>query len=78
MERVSALLGHSSLKVTERSYSPWVRERQQQLEDDVTRANFNDPIAQREMLRCASAADNGKDLRMTATYSRHEKAEFAN
>jgi len=35
MERVSVLLGHSSIKVTERHYSPWVRARQEQLEADV-------------------------------------------
>jgi integrase len=32
LEQVSVLLGHTSVKVTERSYAPWVRERQQQLE----------------------------------------------
>jgi len=37
MERVSVLLGHSSIKVTERHYSPWVRARQEQLEADVRR-----------------------------------------
>jgi hypothetical protein len=31
------LLGHSSIKVTERHYSPWVRARQEQLEADVRR-----------------------------------------
>jgi integrase len=35
MERVSVLLGHSSIKVTEKYYSPWVRARQEQLEVDV-------------------------------------------
>jgi hypothetical protein len=30
-------LGHSSIKVTERHYSPWVRARQEQLEADVRR-----------------------------------------
>ena len=38
MDRVSALLGHSSIKVTEKHYSPWVRARQEQLEADVRRA----------------------------------------
>jgi integrase/recombinase XerD len=38
MERVSVLLGHSSIKVTERYYSPWVRARQEQLEADVRRS----------------------------------------
>jgi integrase/recombinase XerD len=32
LEQVSILLGHASVKVTERSYAPWVQERQQQLE----------------------------------------------
>jgi integrase len=35
MDRVSTLLGHSSIKVTEKHYSPWVRARQQHLETDV-------------------------------------------
>ena len=37
MERVSVLLGHSSNKVTEKHYSPWVRARQEQSETDVKR-----------------------------------------
>jgi hypothetical protein len=37
MERVSIVLGHSSIKVTEKHYSPWVRARQEQLEADVRR-----------------------------------------
>ena len=32
---VSILLGHSSIRITERHYSPWVRSRQEQLERDV-------------------------------------------
>ncbi len=38
MDPVSALLGHSSIKVTEKHYSPWVRARQEQLEADVRRS----------------------------------------
>jgi integrase len=38
MERLSVLLGHSSIKVTEKHYSPWVRARQEQLEADVRRS----------------------------------------
>ena len=34
----SVLLGHSTMKVTERYYSPWVRARQEQLEADVRRS----------------------------------------
>ena len=32
IDRVSLLLGHSSVKITEKHYAPFVRERQQQLE----------------------------------------------
>ena len=35
LANVSILLGHSSIKVTERHYSPWVKARQEQLEADV-------------------------------------------
>jgi hypothetical protein len=35
LERVSILLGHSSIRITEKHYSPWVRSRQEQLEADV-------------------------------------------
>ena len=38
MDRVSALLEYSSIKVTEKHYSPWVRARQEQLEADVRRS----------------------------------------
>jgi len=48
MERVSVLLGHRSIRVTERHYSPWVRSRQEQLESDLARAWANDAVAQRE------------------------------
>lgn len=37
LANVSILLGHSSIKVTERHYSPWVKARQEQLEADVRR-----------------------------------------
>ncbi len=44
LERVSILLGHSSIKVTEKHYAPWVRARQDQLEADVERSWAQDPI----------------------------------
>lgn len=44
LERVSMLLGHQSVRVTERHYAPWVRSRQEQLEADVARAWNRDPI----------------------------------
>ncbi len=45
IERVSVLLGHSSIKVTEKHYSPWVRARQEQLEADVVRSWQRDALA---------------------------------
>ena len=38
LETVSILLGHSSVKITERHYSPWVKQRQELLEAAVMRA----------------------------------------
>jgi integrase/recombinase XerD len=35
IERVSKLLGHKTVRTTEKYYSAWVKERQQQLEADV-------------------------------------------
>jgi integrase/recombinase XerD len=44
IERVSVLLGHSLVKITERYYAPWVRDRQEQVEADVKAAWARDPI----------------------------------
>jgi integrase len=44
LERVSVLLGHGSIRVTERHYAPWVRARQEQLEADVRRTWREDPV----------------------------------
>ena len=49
LDRVSVLLGHSSIRVTEKHYSPWVRARQEQLELDVRRTWNTDLIASGEM-----------------------------
>lgn len=38
METVAALLGHSSTKVTEKSYAHWVKGRQEKLEDAVKKS----------------------------------------
>jgi integrase/recombinase XerD len=45
MERVSILLGHTSIRVTERHYAPWVRSCQEQLEANVSRVWSSDPLA---------------------------------
>ncbi|MGA2715828.1 MAG: tyrosine-type recombinase/integrase [Bryobacteraceae bacterium] len=78
IERVSVLLGHSSVRITGRHYAPWVQARQMQLEADVTRAWRNDPIAQIEMLKGNTAPVDGAPQRMAATYPRHETEERAN
>jgi len=44
LEQVSALLGHSSIKVTERHYAPWVKARQEQMEASVIRSWESDPL----------------------------------
>jgi integrase/recombinase XerD len=44
IERVSVLLGHSSVRITEKHYNPWVRSRQEQLEADVRNAWRHDPM----------------------------------
>ena len=45
MERVSVLLGHGSIRVTERHYAPWVKARQEQLEQDVMHSWERDWLA---------------------------------
>jgi len=44
IERVSILLGHSSVRITERHYNPWVLSRQEQLEADLRQAWSHDPL----------------------------------
>ena len=38
IEQVSMLLGHRSVKITEKHYAPWVRARQEQLETAIKKA----------------------------------------
>jgi integrase/recombinase XerD len=38
LETVSVLLGHASIRVTERHYSPWVKSRQLKLEESIEKA----------------------------------------
>jgi site-specific recombinase XerD len=45
LERVSVLLGHRSIKVTERHDAPWVSARQEQLEADIKQSWSADPVA---------------------------------
>ena len=78
IERVSVLLGHSSVKITERHYAPWVKARQVQLEADLVHAWRNDPIAQAELLRFDGAANCASVLKTPATYQRYENREVPN
>jgi integrase/recombinase XerD len=54
LERVSILLGHGSVRVTEKHYNPWVRSRQEQLEADVCSAWKLDPTLDQEIIRTNS------------------------
>jgi integrase len=47
IERVAILLGHQSVKVTEKYYSAWTDSRQRQIEADLQRAWDRDPIVLR-------------------------------
>jgi len=78
MERVSILLGHSSVKITERHYAPWVQSRQAQLEADLVRVWQKDPLAHAAMLRGDTAIHDTTAQRVAATYPRHEKTEAPN
>jgi integrase len=44
IEQVAVLLGHESVKVTQRHYAPWVRARQEQAEANVRRTWVRDPV----------------------------------
>lgn len=58
MERVSVLLGHQSVRITERHYAPWVRARQEQLEADLQRAWSRDPLVLLETKRTQNVRGN--------------------
>ena len=45
MDRVSVLLGHQSIRVTEKHYAPWTQSRQEQIEADLARVWNQDPVA---------------------------------
>jgi integrase len=44
LERVSILLGHQSVRITERYYAAWTDSRQRQVEADLKRAWEHDPV----------------------------------
>ena len=45
IEQVSVLLGHSSVRITEQHYAPWVKSRQEKLDADLEGAWAQDPVA---------------------------------
>jgi integrase len=49
IERVSILLGHHSVRTTERHYAPWVLSRQEQLEQDLQRVWGRDALTAAEV-----------------------------
>jgi site-specific recombinase XerD len=59
LEAVSIQLGHSSIRITEKHYSPWVRERQEQAEAQVRRAWARDPIVLLESIPAPSGETKG-------------------
>lgn len=44
LDRVSVLLGHQSVKITEKYYAAWTHARQEQIEADLARAWARDPL----------------------------------
>jgi integrase/recombinase XerD len=78
MDRVSILLGHSSVKITERHYAPWVLARQVQLEADLERVWEKDPLVQAHILSGDMAFADTPAQRMPATSQRHENRELPN
>jgi hypothetical protein len=52
-------MGHPSVRITEKHYSPWVRSRQDQLEADLESAWKLDPIALLETKGTPKVHGNG-------------------
>ena len=44
LEMVSRMLAHSSIKITEKHYNPWVKDRQKQLEGQMRASWTKDPL----------------------------------
>ena len=65
IEQVSILLAHSSVKVTEKYYAPWVRARQEQLEADVRQTWDDPPHDERGSARAGRAARRRTAARAT-------------
>jgi integrase/recombinase XerD len=62
LERVAVLLGHQSVRITERHYSPWVRSRQEQLEQDLMRVWEHDPVTLMETKGTPEVHGEGRQI----------------
>lgn len=70
VEEVSMLLGHSSIKVTEKHYLPWVRARQTTLTESAKLAWSKQGILKQMTERKPSRSDNtGMTIRSRRTYA---------
>ncbi len=70
LSHVSILLGHSSVKVTERHYSPWVKARQEQLEADV-RLTWAPTRKDKKKAASSSDARGGRPRSVSRSQSAH-------
>jgi integrase/recombinase XerD len=75
IERVSILLGHESVKTTEKNYAPWVRSRQEQLEADLTRAWSLDPVIAAQIQRTGYTAGTREKQSSQVFEKRRRKLE---
>jgi integrase/recombinase XerD len=60
IENVSVLLGHRSVRMTERYYAPWVRARQEQLEEELARTWEHDPVLMKTGYTAGTPQVHGK------------------
>jgi hypothetical protein len=68
IDQVSILLGHASVKITERHYSPWVKARQIQLQQSVRNAwPLEKPTAE-------TSANNRRRLSARLAHSKRPQA----
>jgi integrase/recombinase XerD len=63
IERVSTLLAHSDIRVTQKHYNPWVQERQKRLEDEIQRSLQGDELL--FWLRSGTQAVRGEEPQTT-------------
>jgi len=57
LESVSVLLGHSSIRITEKHYAPWVRARQEQLEAAVLKTLSQDVLVLSSKPNCSQTKE---------------------